>query len=121
MRSLHFLLPAVLMSTASAKIDWSPCNETDSNPLFTSFQCATLDVPFDYTNSSSTETLSLQLIKIPAPLGSKGSILANPGGPGQPARQGIAQLASPLIPYVSPTFSFSGGTNTVANEADRLG
>lgn len=93
---LQFLLPAALLpSVASAKINWSPC---EGEP---SLQCATLDVPFDYTSSNSTETLALQLIKIPAPLGSKGSILANPGGPGQPGRAGIVGLASPLLAYVS--------------------
>lgn len=92
------LLPAILISTASAKINWSPCEAAPS------LQCATLDVPFDYTSPNSTETLTLQLNKIPAPLGSKGSILANPGGPGQPGRQGIVGLASPLIAYVSYLF-----------------
>ncbi|KAJ5749485.1 hypothetical protein N7533_006513 [Penicillium manginii] len=121
MRPLRSLLPAVLFGTASAKMNWSPCNETESNPIFARFQCATLDVPFDYTNSNSTDTLSLQLIKIPAPLGSKGSILANPGGPGQPGRKGIAQLASPLIPltggeYDLISFDTRGTENTIPFE-----
>lgn len=98
MRSLKFFLPAII-STASAKIAWSPCEGEQS------LHCATLDVPFDYTSPNS-ETLPLQLIKIPAPLGSKGSILANPGGPGQPGRSGIVGLASPLLAYAHHLLPF---------------
>ncbi|BCS22615.1 uncharacterized protein APUU_30840A [Aspergillus puulaauensis] len=116
------LLPAIFISTASAKINWSPCEAAPS------LQCATLDVPFDYTSPNSTETLTLQLNKIPAPLGSKGSILANPGGPGQPGRQGIVGLASPLIALTGGehdiiSFDTRGTVNTIPFECteDEIG
>ncbi|KAL4913976.1 TAP-like protein-domain-containing protein [Aspergillus aurantiobrunneus] len=118
---LHALIPAVLFSTVSARVDWSPCNETESSPIFAPFQCASLDVPFDYTDSNCTETLTLQLLKIPAPLGSRGSILTNPGGPGQSGRSSIAQLASTLIPLTGGehdiiAFDTRGTENTIPFE-----
>lgn len=47
------------------------------------FECATLQVPLDYTNCSNHETVQLDLIKYKAmKKPHKGSILYNPGGPG---------------------------------------
>jgi hypothetical protein len=74
----------------SSSLTWTPCDldfpasqqliiDAHGAPLF----CATLKVPLDYTNSKSTVTLDLQLIKVEAtkqPV--KGSIIMNPGGPG---------------------------------------
>ncbi|KAL4955995.1 hypothetical protein BDW69DRAFT_102019 [Aspergillus filifer] len=89
-----------LLATAECKINWTPCD----SPLFNSstvpvpFECGTLDVPFDYTSRTSHETLTLQIVKAPAPLKSKGSIFVNTGGPGIPNRQDFAVLAPNLIP-----------------------
>ncbi|KAK5052069.1 hypothetical protein LTR84_002873 [Exophiala bonariae] len=57
----------------------SPDTPLPSTPL----QCANLEVPLDYVNHSSNDTLSLTLVKVPArrePV--LGSIIMNPGGPG---------------------------------------
>ncbi|KAL4936843.1 hypothetical protein BDV06DRAFT_216351 [Aspergillus oleicola] len=101
MVSFRTLLPTLaLLATAECKIHWTRCN----SPLFNSstvpvpFECGTLDVPFDYTSHTSNETLTLQLVKAPAPLKSKGSIFFNTGGPGIPNRQDFATLAPNLIP-----------------------
>jgi hypothetical protein len=47
-------------------------------------QCGTLEVPLDYTNESSSETITLELVKWPAATqpAPRGSILLNFGGPG---------------------------------------
>lgn len=83
-----------LPSTGSS-ITWSECDlgeainaELDAFPEKS--QCAKLEVPLDYTNLSSGETIELQLIKVSAnkePF--KGSILYNPGGPGASGVLGV--------------------------------
>jgi len=69
-------------SVRNSKIQWGPCPESLNATI--DVTCAKLPVPLDYTNSSSTETLELNLIRYPAQNGpSKGTILLNFGGPGQ--------------------------------------
>ena len=62
-------------------VNWAPCPvQNGTTPL----QCGSLTVPLDYSNTTSTRTLDLQLIKVSAVnQPRKGSILINPGGPGQ--------------------------------------
>ncbi|EME78055.1 uncharacterized protein MYCFIDRAFT_19592, partial [Pseudocercospora fijiensis CIRAD86] len=80
--------------TNTSRIEWGPCNQTEVNTTGTApTQCGTLPVPLDYTNTSSEETLNLQLINIPAPIEPcKGSIQFNLGGPGATTRQDLASL-----------------------------
>ncbi|KAL8938442.1 MAG: hypothetical protein Q9216_003892 [Gyalolechia sp. 2 TL-2023] len=55
-------------------------------------------VPLDYTNTTSDATLELQLVKISATKQpKKGSILFNPGGPGQGGRDFVAGLYGPSL------------------------
>lgn len=65
-------------SASAGGIDWRNCGG--------SFQCATLEVPVDYTKPEGAK-LSLALVRLPARDQSKriGSLLANPGGPGASA------------------------------------
>ncbi|KAE8365932.1 Alpha/Beta hydrolase protein [Aspergillus caelatus] len=74
-------------------LNWAPCNldlPEGLEPASTvPVDCATLEVPLDYTNPDS-KPLDLQLVKISAskePV--KGSIIFNPGGPGS---SGIDEL-----------------------------
>lgn len=77
-------------------ITWGPCNKTEFQPdaiaaaVPGGFQCATLEVPLDYTDKNSDQQLTLSLIKIPAankpPSGKTKSVLFNFGGPGLEAR-----------------------------------
>lgn len=63
---------------ANQTIRWIDCGTTDQPTL----QCATLDVPIDYTDLSAG-TLTLPVVRIPATDPTpKGSVLTNPGGPG---------------------------------------
>jgi len=82
-----------------SKIQWGPCTDFNSTvPI----QCGNLSVPLDYTNPNSTETLQLQLLKVPATkTPSKGSILFNFGGPGEPGRAYMA-LTGPGISVCVP-------------------
>lgn len=61
-------------------IKWGACDLNTTLPV----ECATIPVPLDYTDDSSSKTLDLDLIRLPAAnQPSKGSILFNFGGPGQ--------------------------------------
>lgn len=63
---------------ANQTIQWIKCGVADQPTL----QCATLNVPVDYTDLSAG-TLVLPVVRVPATDSSpKGSILTNPGGPG---------------------------------------
>ncbi|KAL2848552.1 TAP-like protein-domain-containing protein [Aspergillus pseudoustus] len=101
--SLSPVLTLAFSLAAEAHIQWSPCNATEFNATkFTTkpliFECATLDVPYDYTQPNSSETLPLELLRVPAQLQSRGSILFNLGGPGLPGRQGFIQAVATFIP-----------------------
>lgn len=76
-------------------INWGPCNQTELDAWGASLaaDCGTLDVPLDYSNESCTDKLPLQLLRVPAAVQpSKGSILFNFGGPGEPGRSGLASV-----------------------------
>ncbi len=62
------------------------------------FSCAKFNVPLDYTEPNSTETLTLTLVKVDAveqPV--KGSILFNPGGPGGSGVQFMVGAAKEMM------------------------
>lgn len=75
-------------------LTWGPC-QGDMN--FTSdypYQCATLNVPLDYTNPHGPARLNLALLKVNATKQpAMGSILFNPGGPGSPGTATVAEGA----------------------------
>ncbi|RDW90226.1 uncharacterized protein DSM5745_02001 [Aspergillus mulundensis] len=123
MVSFRTLLPTfVLLAFAECKINWGGCNQLqalqfNSSTIPVPFQCGTLDVPLDYSSQNSSEKLTLELLKAPAPLESKGSILVNTGGPGLPNRQDFSTLARNLIPltggqYDLIAFDSRGTVNT---------
>lgn len=77
---------------ANQVIRWIDCG-TDNQPTL---QCATLNVPLDYTDLSSA-TLNLPVVRIPATDQSpRGSIITNPGGPGSSGIELIVQSGDDL-------------------------
>lgn len=74
----------------ATSLEWAPCDlefpptvQQEIAAHGETIFCASLPVPFDYTDPGIGNTLDLQLIKIKAskePF--KGSVLTNPGGPG---------------------------------------
>ena len=80
------ILAALLLATAvqaaptKTKTNWSSCYQ-DIGP---NFECATVNVPMDYSAGSKTAAIQLALVRQPAgnPAQKIGSILLNPGGPG---------------------------------------
>ncbi|KAI9150670.1 Tripeptidyl aminopeptidase [Paramyrothecium foliicola] len=85
------------LGAARAAIAWGTCNDLPSNgPL--PVQCANLQVPLDYANAASNQTLTLNLARIRAiNQPSKGTIQLNFGGPGGAARGDLQTLAVNLM------------------------
>jgi hypothetical protein len=82
-------------SVDKSKIPWAPCNWAKLPRLGNSADCATLNVPLDYTSPDSKSAINLQLLRLKAtktPV--KGSVLFNPGGPGDTAIDYIASHGS---------------------------
>jgi len=80
----------------SQSLDWSECHDGD--------QCAKLTVPLDYLRPAG-ETIDLAVLKVPAAdSGSRiGSLVTNPGGPGEPGRSyapvGAQAFGQPLLDH----------------------
>lgn len=91
--SLAFLACAKASPTGGSTLNWVPC-DLDPNAIEVTFPiyCANLTVPLDYTGQYSNANLQLNLIRVnhtEEPF--KGSVLTNPGGPGQ---SGVEDIAS---------------------------
>jgi pimeloyl-ACP methyl ester carboxylesterase len=89
-------------------LTWQSCPElnqqiTASNGIEgATFDCAHLEVPLDYTNSSSVP-LELSLFKVNATQEPKlGSILINFGGPGGTGAQNLPVLATQMAANIGP-------------------
>ncbi|KAF2022357.1 putative hydrolases or acyltransferase [Aaosphaeria arxii CBS 175.79] len=85
------------VSGSPSTLNWAPCEldfpKTTKDAITGPVDCATLNVPLDYTRPNSSETLALQLIRHNAtkePF--KGSIIFNPGGPGVSGVEEVARL-----------------------------
>lgn len=86
-------------------ISWRSCPEVaeqvrEANPASSiplPFDCASLTVPLDYTNTSAG-TLDLALIKVNASeQPALGSVLWNPGGPGSTGTENLAIQSEDLL------------------------
>jgi pimeloyl-ACP methyl ester carboxylesterase len=83
------------------KLHWTPCDN--------GFQCARLLVPFDYSRPG-WKRFSLPVIKLPAadPGQRIGSLVVNPGGPGESGVQYVRQARSAVAPAVLDRFDVVG-------------
>lgn len=88
--------PAPALDASS--LSWKSCQPRG-------FQCASLDVPVDYTNPGGA-TLSLALMRLPASNQSTriGSLLTNPGGPGGSALDFLTGWAGLISPQLRARF-----------------
>lgn len=91
--------------TATKGLNWAPCDldfppslqEIISAPI----DCATLEVPLDYTSPENGETVELQLVKVNATKEPrKGSVIFNPGGPGASGVEEVAGTGPFYVEYV---------------------
>lgn len=94
--SFGWVQSAPTPATPDSSINWFQCEQNTTWPV----TCGTLAVPLDYTNQTSGQTLELQLLKFNAtkqPV--RGSILFNPGGPGEVTREFLAGFATEMLMY----------------------
>ncbi len=86
----------------AARLSWKDCGGG-------TVQCARLPVPLDDTVLDGP-TISLALARVPArdPQRRIGSLLVNPGGPGAPARDFAASIASSLPAEIQDRFDIVG-------------
>jgi pimeloyl-ACP methyl ester carboxylesterase len=88
--------PPALASYYSQTLQWSDCNGDD--------RCARLTVPLDYRDPSGA-TIRLAVLEVPAadPGSRIGSLVINPGGPGEPgtsyAALGAQGFGQPLLDH----------------------
>jgi hypothetical protein len=80
-----------------SSLNWGEC-ELDYSlsgvPVKVPIECATLEVPLDYTGKHSSEKLDLSLLRVKATKGPfRGSVLFNFGGPSGPGTQNLALSA----------------------------
>ena len=89
--SIVYALPA----SQHGSVNWQPCpQQNGSVPI----QCGTLTVPLDYADPPSNKTLDLELVKVSAvKQPRRGSILFNPGGPGDSGRNLVAGDSGPAF------------------------
>lgn len=88
------------LDTREKKIKWGECKDVPGL-VSEEVECATLKVPRDYTDKGDdAKELELTLARVPATeKESKGSILLNFGGPGQPSIVTLASLSPKLLKY----------------------
>lgn len=89
----------------TANLTWLPCYEQ--------FQCARLLAPLDPDDSSISDTVSIPLVKLPAPLNGtndtyQGMVLINPGGPGQSGTGFLLESWPLLLEGVGPQWDIVG-------------
>jgi hypothetical protein len=91
-KGLFLIASAISPSCYGQAIQWGSCNGTGFKSPIT-IECADYLVPLDYTDANSTTKLKLELLRVPTIVKpSKGSILFNFGGPGEPGRRDLATL-----------------------------
>lgn len=87
---------------ANQRLEWTPCPVDgygyDDNYYYApTLECATIDVPLDYTDKDST-SFALPVVRVPAnnstPLNK--TIIFNPGGPGGSGIDALISFADDL-------------------------
>jgi pimeloyl-ACP methyl ester carboxylesterase len=85
----------------SQELEWTPCESSS--------ECATLEVPLDY-DAPAGRTIELALLRVPAndPEHRIGSLVVNPGGPGQSGTEFAAQAGLAFGDPVLESFDIVG-------------
>lgn len=93
-------------------IAWGPCEvvgDGDSSQIPTGAQCGELTVPVDYSSSDPNAAVAkLALIRFPATGQKIGSLVINPGGPGESGIDAAASMVASLPHDVSQRFDLVG-------------
>jgi pimeloyl-ACP methyl ester carboxylesterase len=93
-------------------IQWGPCRVVgggggDASKLPDGTQCGKIAVPVDYATPSGA-TAELALIRFPATGQKKGSLVINPGGPGESGVDAAVGIVESLPPEVRRSFDLVG-------------
>lgn len=93
-------------------VDWGPCQETGGGggtalPMPTGAECGSLAVPVNYAEDDP-DTAVLALIRFPATGDKIGSLVINPGGPGESGVDAAASIVESISPTVRQHFDLVG-------------
>ncbi|KAJ3541434.1 hypothetical protein NM208_g4613 [Fusarium decemcellulare] len=98
-------------SSGESSIDWAPCDlelRTKDPTTEEERDCATIEVPLNYKNQKSGETIDIQLIRVSATKRAKGNILFNPGGPSGSGVEFVASEGDVLRDMLDGHFNIIG-------------
>lgn len=90
-------------------LDWAPCDVDAADP-FTTIECATLRVPIDHADPTSS-TIDIAVARVPAsgsPSERIGSLVFNPGGPGGSGIEILEFLPLTMSGEISRRFDLVG-------------
>ena len=101
--------PRMAMPKVGAPIAWDKCSFTtqDISPLLASAQCGKLGVPVDYSKPDG-DSISIAVIKFPATGDKIGSLVINPGGPGESGVNAAIGLAQNMPQELRERFDLVG-------------
>jgi pimeloyl-ACP methyl ester carboxylesterase len=92
-------------------VEWGPCQPGGGGgnalPIPASAQCGEIAVPIDYAQPEGAQA-TLALIRFPATGEKIGSLIINPGGPGESGIEAAASLLEGLAPDVRQRFDLVG-------------
>lgn len=95
-------------------VSWGPCSPAgggggggEALPVPAGAQCGQIAVPVDYNNPDLGEA-TLALIRFPATGDKIGSLIINPGGPGESGIEAAASLLEGMSPAVRQRFDLVG-------------
>jgi pimeloyl-ACP methyl ester carboxylesterase len=98
------------MPKVGAPIDWQPCHfkSSDSDAKIPAgSMCGRLGVPIDYSKPDAG-TAVIAVIKFPATGTKIGSLIINPGGPGESGISAAVSMAESLAPQLRDQFDLVG-------------
>ncbi|GJF09344.1 protease [Mycolicibacterium cyprinidarum] len=106
-------------------VQWAPCQSGSSEQprLLPGAECGMLSVPVDWDNGDSPESgiAQIAMIRFKATGEKIGSLVINPGGPGESGVQAAASMAETMPPTVRQRFDLVGfDPRGVANSTPAL-
>ena len=100
----------IAMPKVGAPIEWHPCQSSSSDGqshIPPGAQCGKLGVPVDYAKPYG-DAAAMALIKFPATGAKIGSLVINPGGPGESGVQAAATMVTSLPQQIRERFDLVG-------------
>ncbi|WP_407663937.1 alpha/beta hydrolase [Mycolicibacterium sarraceniae] len=102
--------PAAPPMAPPAPVQWSPCHVvggTDGPVIPAGAQCGEIAVPVDYSKADGA-VAHLALVRFPATGQKIGSLVVNPGGPGESGVDAAINVVASLPPEIRQRFDFVG-------------